>query len=61
MKMSLPKVKRVKARITRTVTEYATVTLDKHGAVDELIEVHEELFSDDINLIDVRDVLSLHD
>jgi hypothetical protein len=59
--MSELKPKRVKARITRTVTEYATVTLDKHGAIDELLETHEELFSDDINLIDVRSVISVHD
>mgnify|MGYP003640002926 CR=1 FL=1 len=59
--MSELKPRRVKARITRTVTEYATVTLDKHGAIDELLETHEELFFDDINLIDVRSVISVHD
>lgn len=57
----MSKPKRVRAKITRTVTEYATVILDKHGGIDELVEVHEEIESDNIELVYISFVTSLHD
>ena len=36
------KPKRVKAKITRLVTEWAIVTLDRHGNLDEYVEHVEE-------------------
>ena len=35
--------RQVKAKITRTVTEIAIVTLDRDGTVEEIEDVHEEL------------------
>ena len=37
------KPRRVKAKITRTVTEWAIVTLDRQGNVDEYVEHLEEI------------------
>ena len=58
--MSDIKPRRVKARITRTVTEVAIVLLDKNGFIEEFEETHEELFSENEELIDIREVLSEH-
>lgn len=46
------KPKRVKAKITRLVTEWAIVTLDRNGNLDEYVECVEE--------IDHVDVMELH-
>ncbi len=54
------KPRRVKARIKRTVTEVAIVLLDKDGNIEEFEETHEELFCEDMELIDIRSVLSVH-
>ena len=58
--MSDVKPRRVKARITRTVTEVAMVLLDKDGNIEEFEETHEELFSENEELIDIRAVISVH-
>ena len=54
------KPRKVKARISRLVTEVATVYLDKDGNIEEYEEMHEELFCDEMELIDIRAVLSVH-
>jgi len=54
------KPRRVKAKITRTVTEVAIVLLDRDGLVEEVEEVCDELDYDDIDLHDIRTVLSVH-
>ena len=59
--MIMSKPKRVRARITRTVTEFATVNLDKHGGIDEILEVHEEVETDNVELVYISYVTSLHD
>jgi hypothetical protein len=58
--MSDIKPKKIKARITRTVTEVATVILDRDGNIEEYDELHEELFCEDLSIIDIRSVLSVH-
>jgi hypothetical protein len=55
------KPRRVKAKITRLVTEIAFVTLDRQGNVDEYDELCEELDSECLEVIDIRTVLSVHD
>lgn len=50
----------VKAKITRTVTEIATVTLDRDGNIEEINDIHEELEWDNGDLLDIRTVLSEH-
>jgi len=55
-----PKPRRVKAKITRTVTEIAIVLLDRDGNVEEYEEMHEELDMHDIEVHDIRAVLSVH-
>ena len=55
-----PKPRRVKAKITRTVTEVVICTLDKDGNVEEVEEIIEELDYDDIEVHDIRSVLSVH-
>lgn len=55
------KPRRVKAKITRVVTEMAVVSLDRAGNIDELFETLEEIESDDYELIRIDSVLSYHD
>ena len=56
------KPKRVKAKITRIVTEWAIVTLDRHGNVDEFEETIEELECHEVtDLHSIMSVLSEHD
>lgn len=55
------KPRKVIAKITRTVTEIATVTLTRSGEVDELVEVHDELEIHDIEIDSIRTILSEHD
>lgn len=55
------KPKRVVAKITRTVTEWAVVTLDRNGCVEEFEETVEELEHHEvIELHSIRDVRSVH-
>jgi hypothetical protein len=56
-----PKPRRVKAKITRRVTEIAVVLLDREGNVEEVEEVHEEIDYDVPDLHDIRTVLSVHE
>lgn len=58
--MSNAKPRRVKALITRTVTEIATVILARDGSVDEFVETHEERDMDDVRVVEIRDVLTVH-
>jgi hypothetical protein len=56
------KPRRVKAKITRTVTELAIVTLDRNGNISEFEETIEELEHVDVMEVhSIRDVLSYHD
>jgi hypothetical protein len=55
------KPRKVKAKITRTVTELAIVYLDRQGNVEEYEECIEELESDCTELISVHTVLSTHE
>jgi hypothetical protein len=55
-----PKPRKVKAKITRTVTEIAIVYLDRDGCIDELEEVHEELDSEVTDIQSIQSVLSVH-
>ncbi|CAI8908888.1 MULTISPECIES: hypothetical protein [Pseudomonas syringae group] len=56
------KPRRVKAKITRTVTELAIVTLDRNGNLSEFVETIEELEHVDVMQVhSIRDVLSYHD
>ena len=54
------KPRRVKAKITRTVTEVVICTLDLDGNVDEVEEIMEEIDYDDITVHGIRTVLSVH-
>ena len=58
--MSEPKPRRVKAKITRTVTEVAVVLLDKDGCVEEIEDVHEELDFVDTDVENIITVLSVY-
>ena len=49
--------KKVKAKITRVVTDIAIVRVDKYGQVDEYIETLEELECDDIQVVSIIDEL----
>ena len=59
--MTEKKPKRVEAKITRTVTEWAIVSLDRNGDFDELIECIEEIDCDDIEILSIVDVQTYHD
>jgi hypothetical protein len=54
------KPRKVKAKITRVVTEIAIVYLNRDGSVDEYEECHEELDSEVTELHEIRTVLSVH-
>ena len=55
------KPRRVKAKITRTVTEWAIVTLDRNGNLDEFVETIEELEHVDVMEVHSIDrVISYH-
>jgi len=54
------KPRRVKAKITRTVTEIVICNLDTGGNVEEIEDVMEEIDYDDIIVHDIRVVLSIH-
>ena len=58
--MSEQKPRRVKAKITRTVTEIAIVLLDRNGNVEEFEETHEELDCEVEELHDIRAILSVY-
>jgi len=53
-------MKRVKAKITRTVTEIAIVLLDKDGMIEEYEEFVEELDWEDGVVNEIKTVLSVH-
>lgn len=54
------KPRKVKAKITRMVTEIAIVYLNRDGSVDEYEECHEELDSEVTDIHEIRTVLSVH-
>ena len=60
MNNSDAKPRRVKAKITRTVTEVAIVTLDRDGNVEEVEEVMEEFDYDVTEIHSIQTVLSVH-
>lgn len=53
--------RRVRAKITRTVTEIAVITLTRNGEFDEYIEHIEEIEMDDVEVHNIRSVISEHD
>jgi len=52
--------RRVKAKITRTVTEVAIVTLDRQGNVEEVEETCDELEYEVGEIHNIITVLSVH-
>jgi len=54
------KPRRVKAKITRTVTEIAIVLLDTSGNIEEVEEVYEELDMCDSSVESIHSILSVH-
>lgn len=59
--MADKKPKQVKAKITRIVTEWAIVSLDRHGDFDELIECIDEIDCDNIEILSITDIRTYHD
>ena len=55
------KPRRVRARITRVVTELAVVTLNRNGCLEEFIETLDEIETVEIELRSVDSVISYHD
>ena len=58
--MNEPMPRRVKAKITRTVTEVATVLLDKDGNIEEVEEIHDEIDWDNGEVISIFSILSVY-
>lgn len=55
------KPRRVTAKITRVVTEWAVVTLDRAGNVEEFIETIDEIECGEVlELHSIRSVMSVH-
>jgi hypothetical protein len=52
------KPRKVKAKITRVVTEIVIATLDSDGNVDEIEDVCAELEWDDCEILAIIDVIS---
>lgn len=57
----MSKPRKVKAKITRTVTEIATVYLDRSGNIEEYEECHAELDSECTELISIQTVITVHE
>ena len=55
-----PKPRRVKAKITRSITEIVICTLDRYGCVEEVEDVLEELDYEVIDVHAIQSVLSVH-
>ncbi len=55
------KPRRAKVKLTRTVTEIALVLLDRDGNVEEYEETFDELDMDDIEVLSIQSVISVHD
>lgn len=55
------KPRRVKAKITRTVTEIAIVLLDRDGNVEEVEDIHDCLDYDNVILHNIREVITYLD
>ena len=58
--MTEKKPRKVKATITREVTEVAIIYLDRDGNVEEYEEQHQELNSEVTDILHIREVLSVH-
>ena len=56
----MEKPRLVKAKISRTVTEIATVILDRDGNIEEIQDIHEESEWDNGELQDIRTVITTH-
>jgi hypothetical protein len=54
------KPRRVIAKITRTVTEKAVVTLDRDGCIEEVEDIHEEFDWEDGEVLSTYSILSVH-
>lgn len=53
-------MKKVKAKIVRTVVQIATITIDDSGNAVELMEIHEEVEdTGEIQVLQVIDVISV--
>lgn len=59
--MKDPAPKRVMAKIRRTSTEYAIVDLDWLGNVIDLIDIISEVTTDDVEILGIDDVISVHE
>lgn len=55
------KPRRAKVKLTRTVTEIALVLLDRDGNVEEYEETFDELDMDNIEVLSIQSVISVHD
>ena len=55
-----PKPRKVKAKITRVVTEIATIILASDGTVDEYEECYEEIDSEVTDVLEIITILSVH-
>ncbi len=55
------KPRRAKVKLTRTVTEIALVLLDRDGNVEEYEETFYELDMDNIEVLSIQSVISVHD
>lgn len=54
------KPRRAKVKLTRTVTEIALVLLDRDGNVEEYEETFDELDMDNIEVLSIQSVISVH-
>lgn len=54
------KPRKIKAKISRTVVEIATVILDRHGDIVEIVDIHDELEFDDVEVITTIEVFDTH-
>ena len=52
------KPRKVKVKMTRTVTEIALVLLDSEGFVEEIDEILNEVDYDNCEVLEIREVLS---
>jgi hypothetical protein len=50
----------VKARITRTVTEIAIITLDRDGMVESVDDICDEIDYDNVEIVSIHSTMAVH-
>jgi hypothetical protein len=57
--MKDPAPKQIMAKISRSCTEYAIVSLDRLGNVTDLVDIIGEITTDNVEILNIDDVITV--